>query len=208
MKSSNAIFLIILSGMITVVGCTEKNERTEKAAVEEGEKEDTQFKPGIFMPGKFEPGTFEPGTFKPGTFIPGTFTPGNFDPSVTVAIEENEIVIEVPSHLLFDFDKSELKTDVIKTLDQLSDELNEYDGANVLVIGHTDNQGDIEYNQNLSESRAHEVHSYLKKKVNVEKINLEAKGYGQTKPMASNETEEGREKNRRVEIIVEPLVKK
>lgn len=203
MKSSNAIFLILLSGMITVVGCTEKNERTEKAAVEEGEKEDTQFKPGIFMPGKFEPGTFEPGTFKP-----GTFTPGNFDPSVTVAIEENEIVIEVPSHLLFDFDKSELKTDVIKTLDQLSDELNEYDGANVLVIGHTDNQGDIEYNQNLSESRAHEVHSYLKKKVNVEKINLEAKGYGQTKPMASNETEEGREKNRRVEIIVEPLVKK
>jgi len=205
MKSSNAIFLILLSGMITVVGCTEKNERTEKAAVEEGEKEDTQFKPGIFMPGKFEPGTFEPGTFKPGTFIPGTFTPGNF---VTVAIEENEIVIEVPSHLLFDFDKSELKTDVIKTLDQLSDELNEYDGANVLVIGHTDNQGDIEYNQNLSESRAHEIHSYLKKKVNVEKINLEAKGYGQTKPMASNETEEGREKNRRVEIIVEPLVKK
>lgn len=214
------VFLAI-SAVFLIVGCTEKNQETginensskaSEAKVNEGE-EDQQFKPGTFSPGNFKPGkfevgTFKPGNFKPGTFKPGTFSPGKFDSNVTVSVEENEIIIEVPSHLLFDFDKSELKSDVIETLDQLSQDLNEYEGANVLIYGHTDSQGEETYNQKLSEERAREVQSYLEKKVNVENINLETKGYGQTKPIATNESEEGREKNRRVEIVVEPLEKK
>lgn len=219
MKSVNVIFLIIFA-VFFIVGCSDKKQEVvhngnSSSAEEESanKKEDSKFKPGTFKPGNFEPGNFEPGTFEPGnfepgTFKPGTFEPGNFDTNITISVEENEIVIDVPSHLLFDFDESQLKSDVIETLDQLSEDLNTYDGANVWINGHTDSQGNKDYNQKLSEDRAREVQSYLKKKVNAEKIHLETKGYGQTKPVASNETEEGREKNRRVEIVVEPLVKK
>ncbi|MBP2241752.1 outer membrane protein OmpA-like peptidoglycan-associated protein [Cytobacillus eiseniae] len=224
MKSYQVIFSLICI-VFFLVGCSEKNqelsgeeqssntEEVGKETLEESEDGDSQFKPGTFTPGTFEPGTFTPGTFtpgtfEPGTFIPGTFTPGNFDSSVTVSVEEDEIVIEVPSHLLFDFDKSELKSSVIHTLDQLSHDLNEYEGANVWIHGHTDSQGNTDYNQTLSEERARAVQSYLEKTVDGEKVNLEAKGFGQTKSISSNDTEEGREQNRRVEIIVEPLVKK
>lgn len=219
MKSVNLIILIIFA-VFFIIGCSEKKQEVvqngnSSSAEEESvnEKEDSKFKPGTFEPGNFEPGNFEPGTFEPGnfepgTFKPGTFEPGNFDTNITISVEENEIVIDVPSHLLFDFDKSELKSDVIETLDQLSEDLNTYDGANVWINGHTDSQGNKDYNQKLSEDRAREVQGYLEKKVNAEKINLETKGYGQTKPIAPNETEEGREKNRRVEIVVEPLAKK
>lgn len=115
---------------------------------------------------------------------------------------------KIPSNLLFDFDQSELKSDVIESLDQLSNDLNQYDGAKVSIVGHTDNEGEEDYNQKLSEDRAKEVQSYLEKKVNQEKIHMEIAGYGETKPVATNETEEGRTENRRVEIIVEPLEQK
>ncbi|MFE8698517.1 OmpA family protein [Cytobacillus sp. FJAT-53684] len=214
MKFSRVIIFII-AGLFILAGCSEKDKdaasdaTTERTNSEEQKKEeDAKFKPGTFKPGTFTPGEFKPGTFKPGTFKPGTFTPGNFDPSVTVSVEEDEIVIDIPSHLLFDFDKSTLKTDVIETLEQLSEDLNEYEGANLLINGHTDNQGEPEYNQRLSEERAKEVQHYLEKLVNVEKIKIITKGYGSTKPVSSNETEAGKEKNRRVEIIVEPLENK
>lgn len=125
-------------------------------------------------------------------------------------MEEDEIVIEVPSDLLFDFDQSELKVDVIETLDRLSEDLKQYDGANVYISGHTDSQGKEYYNQRLSEDRAKEVQKYLlgMGKINTETVNIAINGYGETKAVASNDTEERRAKNRRVEIIVEPLEKK
>lgn len=219
MKWFNFIFLLVCA-VFLITGCSEKNQETAKnneSSNNVGEiaedEEDSQFKPGTFEPGNFEPGNFEPGTFEPGnfepgTFKPGTFSPGNFDENVSISVEESEIVIEVPSNLLFEFDKSELKSDVIETLEQLSEELNMYEGANVWINGHTDSQGDEIYNQKLSEERAREVQSYLERKVNLETVSIETKGFGQTMPIASNDTEEGREKNRRVEIVVEPLQKK
>lgn len=217
---------MFIVSMCTLVGCSENNkenasqtvrgganeDRDEKAEEEKDDKESKfkpgEFKPGEFNPGEFNPGEFNPGDFNPGTFKPGTFTPGNFDSSVSVSVEEDEISIEMPSDLLFDFDKSELKSAVIETLDRLSEDLNQYDGANVYIGGHTDSQGEEDYNQRLSEDRAKEVHRYLEKKLNTETVNIEITGYGETKAIASNDKEEGRAKNRRVEIIVEPLEKK
>lgn len=217
---------MLIVSLFTLVGCSENNKENagnkEQGGVnEDRDKKDEQektdkepqfkpgnFNPGEFNPGNFNPGDFNPGEFKPGTFKPGTFTPGNFDSSVSVSVEEDEISIEVPSDLLFDFDKSELKSAVIETLDRLSEDLNQYDGANVYISGHTDSQGEEAYNQRLSEDRAKEVQRYLGKKINVETINIEITGYGEAKAIASNVTEEGRAKNRRVEIIVEPLENK
>lgn len=223
MKPFNMVLFLILA-VFLMAGCSdgnsetannenadsadEKKEEQESTGFEPGNFEPGNFKPGNFEPGNFEPGNFEPGNFEPGNFKPGTFTPGNFDRDVTVSVEEEEIVVEVPSHLLFDFDKSELKSDVIETLDQLSEDLNQYDGAYVMINGHTDSQGKEDYNQKLSEERAKEVQSYLENRVNGEAISIETKGYGETQPISSNESEDGREKNRRVEIVVEPLQKK
>lgn len=189
MKPFNLVLVLIVA-VFLMAGCSDENSETANNGIatsveEEKEEEENS---------GFQPGNFEPGNFKPGTFTPGTFTPGNFDTDVTVSVEKEEIVVEVPSHLLFDFDKSELKSDVIETLDQLSEDLNQYDGAYVMINGHTDSQGEEDYNQKLSEERAKEVQSYLENKVNGEAVNIETRGYGETKPIASNESERAERK--------------
>lgn len=203
--------------LIVAAGCSDPEKTaadSEKPAAEEepqfnpGEFKPGKFSPGEFNPGEFNPGEFNPGEFNPGTFKPGTFNPGNFEPGVNVTVEEEEITVEVPSDLLFDFDKSDLKETVTDTLDQLSEELKEYEGAKVAVIGHTDSQGEEGYNQTLSEERAANVAKYLSEQVNMDKVYFETFGYGQSHPIASNDTEEGRAQNRRVEIKVEPLERK
>ncbi|MCH1627688.1 OmpA family protein [Ferdinandcohnia quinoae] len=220
MKLRNLMIAFVFSGVLMMVGCNEdmasepEKVDVKKDSDRDHQKEDDEpqfkpgkFEPGNFEPGKFETGTFEPGNFEPGTFKPGTFTPGNFDTSVTISIEDDEIMIEVPSDLLFDFDKSELKSESIITLEQLVEDLNQYEGAILSIYGHTDNQGELDYNQSLSEKRANKVKRYVENKVNPEKVNIETKGFGQTKPIVTNDTKEGQAINRRVEIIVEPLVK-
>ena len=71
----------------------------------------------------------------------------------------------------------------------------------VEVAGHTDSTGAEEYNQGLSERRANSVKDYLVSK-GVQAQRLQAKGYGESMPVASNDTKEGRAENRRVELIV------
>ncbi|MEK3935897.1 OmpA family protein [Sporosarcina sp. FSL W7-1349] len=183
-------------------------EQAEEPQFTPGEFKPGNFSPGNFSPGEFNPGEFNPGNFSPGTFKPGTFNPGNFHPNVQVKVKEEEITVEVPSDLLFDFDQSDLKSKVTGILDQVSVELNEYEGARVFIAGHTDSQGEDNYNQTLSEERAANVANYLSGLVNTEHVQFEVAGYGQTKPVASNDTEEGRAQNRRVEIVVEPLEQK
>jgi outer membrane protein OmpA-like peptidoglycan-associated protein len=73
------------------------------------------------------------------------------------------------------------------------------------VVGHTDNVGSNEYNQKLSERRAHSVARYLESK-KVNSMRLAIAGKGETQPIASNNSEGGRQANRRVEIYLEPVV--
>lgn len=124
---------------------------------------------------------------------------------VDLTMEEEEIKMQVPDDLLFDFDKSKLKSEAKETLDGIITELKELpDGTEIQFNGHTDNVGEADYNINLSEERAHAVADYINKNSDLDTFSIEIQGFGDTKPIASNEEEEYREKNRRVEIVINP----
>ena len=100
---------------------------------------------------------------------------------------------------LFDFDKSVVKVQYYPYLDELVPVMNKNPGLRVEIQGHADSTGTNIYNQALSERRAKAVRSYLTKK-NVDAPRLTAVGFGEEKPAYSNDTSEGRSKNRRVEL--------
>jgi outer membrane protein OmpA-like peptidoglycan-associated protein len=103
----------------------------------------------------------------------------------------------------FDFDRAEIRSDAAVILDEaatlLGDALRECPSRSVSVEGHTDATGDDAYNQSLSERRANAVLGYLADK-GVDATRLSAKGFGESSPIAPNETREGRALNRRVEL--------
>lgn len=104
-------------------------------------------------------------------------------------------------NIFFDFDKSELLPESKDELDMLVNLLYDFPHMEVEISGHTDNIGGENYNQKLSEARAKAVVEYLVEN-KTSSSRLSYKGYGFSKPIASNETEEGRQKNRRVEFKV------
>jgi OOP family OmpA-OmpF porin len=101
--------------------------------------------------------------------------------------------------VLFDFDSAEIKSEAYPMLDEASDILKKNPKLNVEIDGHTDSTGPAAYNMTLSERRANAVMEYFISK-GVDAKRLTIKGFGLTKPAASNDTEEGRAKNRRVEL--------
>jgi OOP family OmpA-OmpF porin len=102
--------------------------------------------------------------------------------------------------ILFDLDKSTLKQESEKQLNHIVSLMLKYPDLKIEVQGHTDNQGKPDYNIKLSQARAETVKNYLKL-FGIEDNRLNAKGYGESKPVASNDTEDGRSKNRRVELV-------
>jgi outer membrane protein OmpA-like peptidoglycan-associated protein len=86
-------------------------------------------------------------------------------------------------------------------LTELSKTLQKYDDTNILIEGHTDNTGTEVYNMNLSQKRASNVAKYLKDQ-GVKSGRVITEGYGENQPLASNETTEGRQNNRRVEVAI------
>ncbi|MBD3241229.1 MAG: OmpA family protein [Chitinivibrionales bacterium] len=105
------------------------------------------------------------------------------------------------SDILFDIGKASLKPDLKTNLAKIAGILTVYRNVRVLVEGHTDNTGSDEFNQKLSEDRALNVMQYLIEQ-GVDSSRLRSHGYGETKPVADNETKEGRQKNRRVDLVV------
>ena len=91
------------------------------------------------------------------------------------------------------------------TMDKVADVVVRYQKTTLTVVGHTDNVGTNDYNQKLSERRAHAVAEYLESR-RVNGLRLAIAGKGETQPVASNASESGRQANRRVEIYVEPVV--
>lgn len=126
-------------------------------------------------------------------------------PEVSISMEENKMMMEVPEHLLFDFDEATLKEEAKDILVEISEELAQYEKAEIEIYGHTDNVGDASYNQRLSERRAEAVAAFLVAQEELHHINFSTKGFGESRPLVSNDTEENRAKNRRVEIIVHLL---
>ncbi|OGQ77880.1 MAG: hypothetical protein A3F90_18570 [Deltaproteobacteria bacterium RIFCSPLOWO2_12_FULL_60_19] len=111
---------------------------------------------------------------------------------------ERTIVLD---NVLFDFDKTAIKPDAAKILDRLVAFLKENPGKRVDLEGHTDSVGTDQYNQGLSERRAASVRDYVVKK-GIDGSRISARGFGETKPIADNNTEQGRAKNRRVEVKI------
>jgi len=103
--------------------------------------------------------------------------------------------------IYFDFDKSDVKPESDPTLIEISKLLSENPKLKLYVVGHTDNVGDYNYNIKLSQSRADAVVNALFTKYNVDKNRLTPAGVGPLCPVISNDTEEGKAKNRRVELI-------
>lgn len=111
------------------------------------------------------------------------------------------IVIDFKEKVLFGFDRSDLTPNATTNLDKLVNVLQKYPDTDIEVIGHTDNKGTDEYNQGLSERRANSVSTYLRNH-GVSSSRLTTKGMGETDPIATNDTEEGRAQNRRVEFVI------
>jgi outer membrane protein OmpA-like peptidoglycan-associated protein len=102
--------------------------------------------------------------------------------------------------ILFDVDKTDIKPESTKTLDEVASLLKIDRSLKLEIAGHTDNTGSKEHNMTLSEGRAKAVVDALVQKYGIEAERLQAAGYGDTKPVAGNDTEDGRAKNRRVEL--------
>lgn len=105
------------------------------------------------------------------------------------------------NNVFFDFDKYDLKSESFPELDRVVKLLNDYPNIEIELSGHTDNIGSDEYNLKLSENRANAVAEYLYSK-GIAKNRVIAIGFGKTKPVDTNDTEEGRQKNRRVEFKI------
>jgi len=118
----------------------------------------------------------------------------------------NDVVrVTMTNQTAFETDSTEIKPGFHSTMDKVSDVVVRYGKTTLTVVGHTDNVGSNEYNQKLSERRAHSVARYLESK-KVNSMRLAIAGKGETQPIASNNSEGGRQANRRVEIYLEPVV--
>jgi outer membrane protein OmpA-like peptidoglycan-associated protein len=111
------------------------------------------------------------------------------------------IGIDFKEKVLFGFDRSDLGANAATNLDKLINVLNKYPDTDIKILGHTDNKGTDAYNQGLSERRAASVSSYLKDH-GISSSRVSTKGMGENDPIASNDTEEGRSQNRRVEFVI------
>ncbi len=114
------------------------------------------------------------------------------------------MVVEVEPitrNLYFAFDDGSLTEDDIQKLVPIAERLNMYPSSQLYVIGHTDSRGAASYNQNLSETRATTVAAYLEQYFNIDESRIFIEGRGEEQPIASNETDEGRAQNRRVEVF-------
>jgi outer membrane protein OmpA-like peptidoglycan-associated protein len=105
------------------------------------------------------------------------------------------------NNVFFDFDKNELNAVSFLELDRVVELLQKNPTLKIEIAGHTDNKGDKKYNQTLSQKRAESVVNYLVQK-GIATTRLTAKGYGDTMPLAPNDTEENKAKNRRTELKV------
>ena len=110
--------------------------------------------------------------------------------------------------ILFDFDKATLKRDVEFNLVKIATILNQYPEMKVVIEGHTDAVGTDEYNLGLSQRRAQAVHEFMIAQGGVAAGRLTFEGFGESRPVSDNETDEGRQKNRRVDLVIQDAAPK
>jgi OOP family OmpA-OmpF porin len=122
----------------------------------------------------------------------------------TAIVEKGRATLNVE----FDFDKSDIRKEFAQDIGSLAAVMKKYPDLKILLEGHTDSIGGEQYNEGLSQRRADAVKKYLVEKFGIEASRLTTEGYGLTRPVASNATKDGRQKNRRVDATAEYLIKK
>lgn len=121
---------------------------------------------------------------------------------------ETEYQIELSGDILFDFDKWDIRPEAEEILEKVGEVITASKSPKIIISGHTDSKGSDEYNQDLSEKRADSVKNWLAENAGVNPEIMETVGWGESKPVAENtnpdgsDNPEGRQKNRRVEIVV------
>ena len=116
-------------------------------------------------------------------------------------VTETEVVIQLPGAILFDFDSAAIRADAERALSDVAEVVRAYAKRPVRVEGHTDSIADDDYNQKLSERRAAAVADWLGGH-GVERVRVATAGFGEKRPVATNDTSDGRQRNRRVEVVI------
>ena len=114
----------------------------------------------------------------------------------------NDIVLNMPDNITFDTASAQLKPQAYTPLGNLATTLSRFNDTRITIAGHTDSKGSADANQRLSERRAYSVRNYLIDQ-GVGAHRMQAIGYGENRPIANNDSEYGRSKNRRVEITLQ-----
>lgn len=122
-------------------------------------------------------------------------------PDAVVVRDGDGIQVTFASAILFDFNSASLQANARPSLGDLASSMNKNNNTELEIIGHTDSVGSDSYNQTLSENRAKSVYNYLVAQ-GVDRARMATSGMGETKPVASNDTEAGRAQNRRVQIMI------
>lgn len=125
---------------------------------------------------------------------------------VSVTRDGDNIILNMPGNITFQTDSSDLNPRFHQVLDSVYEVLAEYQKTLIEIDGYTDSTGGAAYNQALSQRRAQSVSSYLVRK-GIDQQRTLVQGFGETHPVASNDTAEGRAQNRRVELTLVPLKK-
>lgn len=123
---------------------------------------------------------------------------------VQVIRRGDDLVLNIPSGITFAYDSADVQPQFQRTLDQVAETLTEYKQTYIDVYGHTDSTGSDAYNEALSQRRATSVADYLSAH-GVQSARLGTRGYGETQPIAPNDTDAGRAANRRVEVKIVPI---
>lgn len=123
---------------------------------------------------------------------------------VDVIRDGDNLLLRMPSGITFAYDRSDVQPQFQPTLNEVSSVLAQYPKTYIDVLGHTDSDGSDAYNQTLSERRAQAVANYLVGH-GVQSARIATRGFGETQPIASNATEDGKAQNRRVEIKIAPV---
>ena len=120
-------------------------------------------------------------------------------------LPDDRLLVGMTGETAFEVDSDQIKPGFYSTMDKISGVVNKYGKTRLAIAGHTDSTGSAQYNQDLSERRAGAVEGYLLSD-NVYPARLSAAGYGKNRPIAGNDTDEGRRRNRRVDITIVPVV--
>ncbi|WP_298092917.1 OmpA family protein [uncultured Sphingomonas sp.] len=123
---------------------------------------------------------------------------------VQVVRQGDDLLLNIPSGITFAYDSANVQPQFQRTLDQVANTLAQYNQTYIDVYGHTDSTGSDAYNQTLSERRAVSVADYLVSR-GVQRARIGTRGFGETQPIESNDTDAGRAANRRVEIKIVPI---